>query len=250
MKKMIFLLCFLLFTCGCSAHYELTIDKNLEEVTSVYTNPNLNETYQGVSVSDYLGSYLKSNIPAFFDENDGVDIGIEKLEGVDYYAISPYQKNGNEGFISSYSFGYFNFYRSSMIKECFDEVSVQKNDTVYRLNTSMGCKAYQNYPSLSDLTIELITNYDVISSNADEVKDGHYYWYYNKSNHASKYISFVFNTADSIIGKSDSESEQRNQLEKRISEYANDHKLLIILVAFVLFVVILAIIIIIKNHKK
>ena len=250
MRKMMVLLAFLLFTCGCSAHYELTIDENFEEVTSVYSNPNSNETYQGVLVSDYLNSYLKSNIPAFYDEKDGVDIGIEKLEGVNYYTISPYQKNGNEGFISSYSFGHFNFYRSSMIKECFDEVSVQKNDTVYRINTGMGCKAYQNYPSLSDLTIELITNYDVISSNADEVKNGHYYWYFNQSNYDSKHISFVFNTASIDLSDFDSYMEKQNSIEHKLSEYANDHKVLIILAAFGLFVVILAILIIIKNHKK
>ena len=251
MKKIFFLvICLLFFTCGCSVHYELTLDENVEEVNNVYTKENSSEVYQNVDLNRILNSYTQSYIPVFFDENDGVEIGSEKNEGVEYYNIVPYKNSEFEGFTSSYQFDYYNIYRSRMIKECFDEISVQKNDTVYRINTSTGCKAYKKYSLLEDLTIDVKTDYNVISSNADEVKGNHYYWYFTKDNQNSKYISFVFNTNPVDLSDFQSNIKENSVQENQIIDFANEHKVMILLIAFGIFFVVLAILILFKNRKK
>ena len=251
MKRIFFLVISLLFfTCGCSAHYELTLGEKVEEVNHVYTKENSSEVYQNVDLNRILNSYLQSYVPVYYDENDGVEIGSEKNDGVEYYNLAPYKNGGFEGFTSSYQFDYSNIYRSRIIKECFDEISVQKNDTVYRINTSTGCKAYKKYSLLEDLTIDVKTDYDVISSNADEVKDNHYYWYFNKNNYSSKNISFVFNNKKIDLSGFEPGMRVEPSTSEKIRDYASEHAALIIFIMFLVFGVLISTLIIIKNKKK
>ena len=251
MKKIFFLIIGLLFfTSGCSVEYELTFDEAVGEVSHIYTKENSHEVYQNVDFNTILQSYTQAYVPVYFDENDGVEIGSEKIEGVDYYNLKPYKSVGVEGFTSSYQFDYSSIYRSRMIKQCFDEVSVQKSGSIYRINTSRGCNAYLNYPLLDDLTIELVSKYDVISSNADKVENGHYYWYFNKDNQASKYISFVFNRVHVDLSGVKPGIRQEEGLGEKLRDFAQEHRIVIIVGFFMVFLVALIILILMKNKKK
>lgn len=224
MSKKVLLLSILSFLlCGCSVNYNLKIDKNLEEVTTISAKSS--EKYQESNLTDYLHSFLDSNITSYFNpDNADAEMG-SMVDGIEYYDI----KNNDDGINVNGSFTLSDIYRSRVIKSCYNELSVQKNGDIYRINANDGCKAFDDYPLLDKVTIDLEIDYDVISSNADMVNNNHYIWELNSDNYESKNVSLVFSTKD--LSNIDNKDDKEEDKEEKYN-WANENPLLVILITF------------------
>ena len=233
---MVFLLC------GCDASYKIKIDENgLHENTEIISAGG--ELYQGTSLESFLHSFTNANIPLYFNPDNYDDLNGEKQDGVSYYTIS---SNDNKINVKGdYSFS--DIYRSRAIKMCFNQLSLQKNNDVYRINTSSGCDAFSHYPLLDKLTIDIETLYDVISSNADRVNNNHYIWELNNDNYGSKYISLVFSTSSLTI---DDNNDEKKDEDNEEYNWANEHPFYVILITFASFFIVLSIILYIYRKRR
>ncbi len=237
--KVVVLVIIVLFVCGCDVTYNIHIDDNTmihEDFTLI---SNSNESYQDMPLRDFLKSFSEANIPLYFNPDNYDDLNGNRQEGISYYNIYPV----DSGINVKGEFVLSDIYRSSAIKTCFDEFSIQRNDNVYRINTSNGCRAFDDYPLLNQLTIDLEIGYDVISSNADQVSNHHYVWKLNKDNYDSKYISLIFSTE-----KLKSIDSEKDKVEK--SNWANEHPLLVILISFVSFFTIIGVLIFVSRKMR
>lgn len=236
--KIVVLVILAFFVCGCDVTYNITIDDRVvQEDFSLVSNSN--ESYQNMPLDDFLKSFNEANIPLYFNPDHYDDLNGNKQEGISYYNIH----SVDSGINVKGEFTLLDIYRSSAIKACFDELSIQRNDSVYRINTSNSCKAFDDYPLLEQLTIDLEIGYDVISSNADQVSNHHYVWKLNKDNYDSKYISIVFSTTRLKNNDSDKDDEEK-------SGWANEHPLLVVLISFVSFFTILGVLIFVSRKMR
>lgn len=240
--KILGILVLILLLTGCDANYYGEISENsFKERTTIIPDSSKKETVQNKNLESYLESFVGTNIPSFYnaDSYNGETEG--EKEGIEYYEISPFQN----GIQASYNFNLYNLHRSLAIKECFNEMNVQKNETIYRINTNNYCKAFDKYSLLDHLTIDLLVNYDVLYSNADEVKGNHYYWYLDQNNYKNKSISLSFNTVQEDLSEFNPNNKEDNSVLK---EWGQQHQGLVLFIGFGSFVIILFIMILVKRY--
>ena len=252
MKKTFLIIIALIFlTSGCSVNYQLEIsDETFKESSTIYTDSSQNEQYKDSSLSNFLLSFENSYIPSFFNSTNYDDLTGGEQANVEYYTIAKYINGNDIGIRSSYDFSAYNLYQSRMINECFKEISLQKNEDTYRLNTSTGCQAFTKYPLLDDVTIKIVTEYNVISNNADEVLDNEYIWHINKDNYQDIRLNFSFNTVNQDLSKFDPTNIPDEVYVNNIRNFAKEHQIEIIIFMFVLFIALITAIIIYKRKKN
>ena len=227
---------------GCDVNYYGEISENsFKEKTTIIPDSSKKETIQNKNLESYLESFVGTKIPSFYNADNYNGETESEKEGVEYYEINSYQ-NGIQAF---YDFNLYNLHRSLAMKECFNEINVQKNENIYRINTNNYCKAFDKYSLLDQVTIELLVNYDVLYSNADEVKENHYYWYLDQNNYKNKSISLSFNTVQEDLSEFDPNNKDQNVALK---EWGKTHQGFVLLMCFGSFVVILFIIILAKKY--
>ena len=225
--KIIGIIMIIFLLTGCDANYYGEISNNsFKERTTIIPDSSKKETIQNKNLESYLQSFVGTKIPSFYnaDSYNGENEG--EKEGIEYYEITTYQKDNRKGIQASYDFNLYTLYRSLAMKECFDEVNVQKNENIYRISTNNYCKAFDKYSLLENLTIHLFIDYDVIYSNADEVDGNHYYWYLNQENYRNKNVSLSFNTVTQDLSNFDPNNKEHNVVLK---EWGSTHQGLIIL---------------------
>lgn len=245
MKKTLILIIISIMLCGCDANYKVRIGSD-----GVYENISLTSTeveaYQNQDLKDFLQSFINSNIPNYFNPDVYDDMSSSKQDGVSYYNII---RNDN-GIDVTGDFSLSDIYRSRAIKACYDEITIQKYDNTYRVNTNNNCKAFDDYSLLKNLTIDIEVDYDVISSNADVVNGNHYVWNLNEDNYDSKYISLVFSVVDINIEKKSDVEEYENENQTNKYSWANEHPLFVILITFGSFFLILFIVMLIYKRFR
>ncbi len=227
--KILGILVIILLLTGCDANYSAEIKENtFKEETTIIPNSSKTEKIQNKPLENYLQSFVGTKIPSFYnaDSYNGENEG--EKEGIEYYDITSYQN----GIQSSYSFNFYNLHRSLVIKECFDEINVQKNENIYRINTNNYCKAFDKYSLLDHLTIELVVDYNVIYANADQVEGNHYFWYLDTENYDHKNISLSFNIAQEDLSDFDPTNKEQNT---ELKKWLNEHSGIVILISFLIF---------------
>lgn len=250
-KKVLLLLPILLLMTGCDVNYELTIDETgFLEDTIIATDETENEQYNGSRLSDFLLSFSQSYIPSYFNPENYDSLQGGYQVGVEFYDIKEYLYNNDTGIEATYNFNSYDLHRSRAIKECFSEITIQKNEDVYRINTSRGCNAFKNYSLLENLTVRIKTDYNVIYHNADEVEDNEYIWYINKDNYQSTEINFTFNTVNQDLSDFNADNIPLDVRFEDVSAFAEQHPIIVIGIGFLLFIIILVILLRIGKRKK
>lgn len=243
-KKSIILIVFSIILCGCDANYNAQIG-----IDGVKENLSLKsvgvESYQKKDLKDFLQSFVDANIPMYFNPDEYDDMNGDKQDGVSYYNIV----NNEVGIDVDGVFSLSDIYRSRVIKACYNEVNIQKNANTYRINTNNKCNAFDDYPLLKNLTIDLELLYDVIHSNADIVNGNHYIWKLNENNYENKNISIVFSTDSLKIDAKDSKKEDKSE-DKEKYNWANEHPILLVLITFTSFFLILVIVFVLYNKFR
>ncbi len=175
MKFKYFLLtCFVLLLSGCSFEYnvEITPD-NIGESNNIYIE-NVNKSNIEKNVYDLILKYVGS-----FDE-----LGVEKSKIIkknDIYGMSFYR-----------NFNFSDYKNLSTFSLCYDNYKIVNNGNRVVIATSKEFKCFDKFEELDDVIINITTDLDVISSNADYVDNNKYTWFINKDNANDKSISFIF----------------------------------------------------------
>jgi hypothetical protein len=191
MKKILFCLFILLFSCGCNATYNLEINnKGFQEELSFYeTNSILFDKDMG------NGKTYRESIQKLYDSPKGVLYDDQNndsetdtiVKGRTYYNRKIINDNGL-GLVYNYNFKEDDYERSLILNTCFDAVSIYNDEGLTVLTTSKGFNCYNYYSYLEAILVNVKIKYKVLSSNADSVKDNTYTWNITKDNASSKIL--------------------------------------------------------------
>ncbi len=185
MKKVILLIIGIFLLSGCSATYNLEIyNEDYKENISILSNK-----ADTTGIKDW-------NIPVNADtENMDILLTAGKVTGIDYYTKKYSFVNNNYKYNYAHKFNMTNYYKSYFAVNSYDFFAVYYNDTdesekkdLITISTSLKNLAFDKYPDLENLTINIKTNHRVYSSNADSKKDYTYTWNIDKNNYTEKPI--------------------------------------------------------------
>lgn len=172
MKKILFILITCLLLTGCTVNYNLEInDSNFKEtITGNVLNTEL-DTNNSTSINNY--SFLLNEEQASFYKN----------ENIFYNKTTNNTKEGID-FDYNYIFNENNFNNSRIINECFDNHVYEYKDNKYYLVVSG--KFNCNYSETTNINIT--TDYNVTSNNAQTIKNNTYTWTINENNKDNIYF--------------------------------------------------------------
>ena len=101
-----------------------------------------------------------------------------------------------------------NYENSPGIKSCYQYFSIIEQDDNIVLSTSLENTCFDDYPNLDSITVNLKTNHQVVSSNANIVDGYHYTWNLYKENKDDSAIlitlkkdEYIFNYENEFIKK-------------------------------------------------
>ena len=252
MKKRLLLVVLIMLLSGCKVEYNLSItDNNFSEKTNVYVlaDQDLDEIHPEVSMSyeTIFNNINKKNIYSYFDEsNINPSDESTNYNNVKYYYKESIRANNKYGESIYTDFTENDYFRSNIVKNCYNEFNLAKNDSVYTLKTNNVCKAFDNYKLLEELTINITlnTSYTLIYSNADEVNNNVYTWNIDSNNYKNKSISFIYDTEKRDLSKFESVQDKK---EEEKNNWIKEHTALIIVCTFGILGIIIGIIIFLKS---
>lgn len=256
----IFLLVFFMFLfSGCNAEYNLTItEKTFNESLDLFVDKsNLDtqlEDYGNYTYEELFDIQKTNFFPVYFDDNNIDPYATEKQSNVKYYEVNSLENSSIYGMNLKYNFDYKNFYRSNIVKTAYNEITMQNNKDIYTLKTNNKCDAFNVYSLLDTLTINISTDLEIITSNADKVSDNVYTWYITRENYQNKPIRISFDTEDNEFEKSNESNidnpEKENEKEKEKKESLSEKNQLIIMIgSLVVLIIVICFVVMIKTKR-
>ncbi len=243
MKKKIIILIFLIFMlCGCTAEVNVDINSNtIDEIVSIYAYPN--EYYN----KEQLKTAFRQYIPAF-----GKDMIIdaapdEKASGISYYQRTLKDLGTGYRFDYSYKFNLSNYKGARTVKEGFKSSNIyvdNKEKTILISTDNGGLLFFNQYPELTDVTINIKTGYKVKENNADIINGSVYTWKLNRDDRKNIYL--LLDTSVNEEEK-DNKNEVINDVNNKeedseVTNFFNEHPVLIIFISFCSFILVVFII--------
>ena len=188
MKRSNFLFVFLIliFCSGCSAEYNLNIDKNdnFQEVIEL-TAEDGNDIEKIKSYQTYLP----------IDKNaDDAGVFENKVDGVSYYE---YKKSISGDKLSfNYSHRFDTFQQDYITNNSYEYVTLTKDKDKLILSTSRNNKAFERYDNLNSVTINITSRYKLVDTNADTHSNYKYTWVIDRTNYYNKYLYLSLDTSN------------------------------------------------------
>ena len=187
MKKNILIIVLALILTGCTAEYTLTINEGVysEKVSIIGDN------------NDETASFNNDWVVA-------VDKDIYNLQGDSETTTVPediyeYKIKGNS-LTFSYDFNIKNINNSSAISNCYNVFNINKYEDRIVISTDENITCFDKNPTLNDVIVNIITDKEVLSNNADSVDGNKYIWHLTNTNSKSKSINMLMvNDAEDII---------------------------------------------------
>ena len=201
MKYRYFILCllFLLLT-GCKFEYNLNITSDAIEEDNIA----------------YIRGASKDNV-----EEEVYKI-VEKYSGptneLGMYNSSVVNKDGLFGVDFSSTYNYDSYQNSPSFSLCYDSYKIVHDDSNNSIviSTNGDFKCFDMFEELEELTINVATDYNVISSNADKNDNNVYTWYIKRGNIKNKSINIE------ISAINDSSNNDNNKRDNNGSSKNND----------------------------
>ena len=215
-RRIVILIILILFTTGCSCEYNLTIDgyKFKEEIKIK------GETKEEIEMLD--NEYV---FPTDKDEYIGSDSSITE-SNIDIYKYNI----SNDILTFNYDFNLNNYSKSTAVSRCYRALNVSRyngNSIVISTNNKNNC--YENYPKLTDLTINITVDREVISSDADEINGNVYTWYVTKENANNKSINLMLKDENKVIPNTESKRPSSSSNKQVLGGYTGIYIFCIIL---------------------
>ena len=238
-KNIVTIIILLFFTTGCTCEYNLTIDDNnyQEEVKIIAENEN--------EISNFD---LKWEIPTDKEEyNYGGDPGTISNYDSDLYEY----KLVNNILTFNYNFNKDNYSNSSAVSTCYDTFTVIDYNNATIISTNSKASAFNKYPNLNNITVNIKVDKEVINHNADRVNDNTYTWYIYKNNADNKSINITLSNRSNTIddnknvtpNRSTNSTNNNNENKKETKTEKNDYTfyifygvlLVVMIVAYLIF---------------
>lgn len=263
-KNIVFILAVFLLT-GCSASYNLTIDYSsnvFAEKTNIY------ESNTDLSLQANFENIKQNKKPAYYSDVPDMD-SVKIKENTAVYSITDYSDNSNYGLTYAFNFPNQKYYDSNMLKSNVENYTISESNNTMKLQASK-FKCFDKFEQLQTLRININIANEVVYNNADFVSDNTYTWIINSTNYNDKKITIYYKLNDNktisgdkitsdkkddnIKPSEDSKEDQKpsdnlTKEETEFEKFANQHKGLIVLGAYILFSIIIFIVIKIKKRK-
>lgn len=215
-KKILLLIIILFSLTGCTVEYNVEINTNsIKEDNIVYIN-NSNKDNIKQKVEELVNNYTGPT------------------NSLGMYEQTIVEKNNNFGMSYKKEYSDIEDYNNSLsFSLCYDNYKLIKEKEKIIISTSERFNCFNKYKELDNVTINIKSNLDVLSSNADVINDNIYTWHINKENASNKNINIVF--------KPNTES---NKQGKIISAFV------LVLLSFIIFGIIILLIRLISKRKN
>lgn len=268
-KKTVILLGMLFLLCGCTAEVNLEIkdDKVLETVS-------INAYPDGDYTLERLPAVFRNYVPAYAKDKPGDAEADVMKKGISYYTRTQETIVNGYRFTYKYDFKLSDYKDARTVKEGFRSSNVyeDKVSKTILFSTDSGGLLYfcDEYPLLTDVRINIKTDYNVLENNADYVNDNVYTWELNKNSNNKSIYLLVDKTLDNkgnMLGndkenngneekpgnngssnptgnKKDDQvkkDEKKEEYASKIEEEMNKHPFVFVVLAILLFIVIVII---------
>lgn len=223
----------------------MTINEEIK--INAYATEQISKEQLKSSFRDYMPIYASEIIPD--NEPD------KKVSGVNYYQKSVQDLGSGYQFTYQNKFALENYSEARSIKGGFKSSNVifDKNEKSILISTDKGGLLYFNkYPLLTEVRINITSDYVVKECNADMVKDNVYTWIINKDSKKNIYMLIdQSKVRQEIIRGNESnndvrQEEQNKEVEKKYSskfeEFINKHPFIVAISALLIFIVFVLII--------
>ncbi len=244
MKKKILLLLLLLLSIlllsGCTVNYDLKItEDDFQEQSVISVDTNKNEIYQDQTLPTVLDNLKPMAVYANSNSTSAKRYNLTRTEN-----------NNIKNLNIANTFSLSDFYRSAAVNQCFKELNIQTEDNYVLIRTNRKCEAFDNYPLLENITINIETDMEVIVSNADKVDGNVYTWNITRENYMDKAVRLSYslprvtteNKDDHIFEEKPESTTTREDAKKR--QYN-----VIFLISLVFLGLIIGLAIKAKNHR-
>ena len=250
MKKKILMLIMLVFLlCGCNAKVDIKIDK--------YT---IDET---ITINDYANvDTTKDMVLAKYRKYIPVDGSIiipdtqpdERMSGIKYYTRTYNDIGNGYSFVYKYNHNFKDYYKASSVKNGFKSsyINYDRVDNKIIVSTdNSGLTLFDQYKDLSSVKVNLSSDYEVITSNADYHNGDVYTWNLSRTNNKGIYIEYK--TKDPVLVE-EPEEEEEPIVEEEEEEEENEDDiplgLALIIVLLAMFGFILIVLVVNKIDKR
>lgn len=168
---------------GCTFEYNIEItEDNIKEDNTVFLN-NATENTVSKDVENLVNKYTGPT------------------NSLGMYSASIVEKNSEFGMSYKSSYQLLEYNHSVTFSLCYDLHKIIKEKDKIIIATSKEFKCFDKYEELDNVTVNLTTDLNVESSNADIVNGNKYTWYINKYNASDKEINITLKTKNSLNEK-------------------------------------------------
>lgn len=191
--KIIGLMILCIFLSGCSVEYNLVIkeDKIKENINmssnnnnEVFNNNNLSRIYS--SASNTARVALNKEHKDIYDTQGNITPGID---GVGYYTLKYLNNNTNSQLSADYTYNLKEYKEANEIPNYVGMFEVDISEDEYNIQVG-NFSFFNTYKTVDRLKINITTDKEVLSSNADNVTGNTYTWTIDRNNFKSKGIKF------------------------------------------------------------
>ena len=180
-KKILLLIGICLLLCGCSAEINIDLDRaNVTEDIHIYAEAANDEEKEELNMSfrKYMPIYSETVVAD--TEPD------EKVKGITYYDRELIETDYGYHYNYKHAFTYNDYNRSTLLRRSFRSAYVEKDnyDKVIKVYTdNQGILLMDEFPMLSNVTVNIKTDYLVLDTNADSINGNVYTWKFDRNNY-------------------------------------------------------------------
>ena len=184
--KFLFFLLILMICSGCSAEYNLNIDKDdkIKEIITLSA-----EDGNDIEQIEKYQTYLPIDKDA-----DDASVFEKKIDGVSYYEQKKSPSYDKLKF--SYLHHFDTFQQDYITNSSYEYVTLTKDKENLILSTSRINKAFEIYNNLTSVTINITSRYKLVDTNADTHSKYKYTWVVDRTNYNNKYLYLSLDTSN------------------------------------------------------
>lgn len=194
--KAYILILFIFLITGCTINYDLEITSDsINEI--VQFNENIDIINNNILNSGIL-SYKNAvdnlyNLPqtVYVDADRNLYDVTQVLEGVDYYSKKMNITENSYNLEANFNHLINNYGKANTINKCYKNIAVLNKNDILTISTSRNNLCFEQYKNLDKISISVSVDekeYKLVSSNADKIENGKYYWEINRQNYSDKSI--------------------------------------------------------------
>ena len=179
MKGKILLIISLFILTGCSAKYNINFtDSHIIDNIEIYEN------------SSIVNNANKEK------EDEVNQLILDWENGFDFYKRELYATDTITGYRYTYEFTYEEYDAMSELRRCYEEFELINNNDYITLTTSDEFLCGTYYPNSNEITINITSQYEIESSNADKNDNNTHSWIINKNNYKDHSINLKINKTE------------------------------------------------------